>query len=870
MLKIINSMKTLSILILCGMGFISAQNPAPLIPTIYAKADSGKIIINWTSEAINSIDDSTGYRDFEGFRIYKSTDGGETWGGPDDRIYYNGEAKGWNPLVQFDLSVEEDSLFSLKDIDYEIDEEDMVCTGDLITSCASDQQCENNGKCTNPNLRFTRISGIDPLAPWMNLGENTGLEYTYTDNDVYNGKEYTYAVVSYDMGLRSYELSYVTPDDNSGICTAFDNSETMTTEEACCTSNSGAWDSELDRCTYLDCSECSWEELFNQVQDWDVTNPYQYSNPNGNGYASAECDITDINMVTAIPGFYAENVENISFEGVENADGIILQAEDQTVGNGLKSFMIVNQDDLTESVYRFEIQADYLLDSQSDTVDVYGGYITGDPSLYVYEVISTADVSPLNYTGYELIEENFSEIITRFGFDKNLSKCNPELPASYDVAECISLLSDLLLGLPGAMLDQDGEYRVPVYKFEDFEIEYSDDLGAAGNFTDFIDGLKFRFDNSLFAQPSDQAAAVNSLKYIYGNTSGERDTIIFENTQFLDFALKYGSDSFGKRPPYTYSIKFSSEPKYEVERSAPSSGCSDNPGYTLLPFEITNLTTGKVVGIYHTDRGTHYKDIGVYTNCDPTCGSTQWCNNGVCTELVGAKDCYWQRGENIAFKLDEISTLTEDVTEEYTFDLYITFATYGGAPYDSSKTYNEGTYVRDSGGLWVASGSISPYTEPTLWIDNNNDGINDNPWKPSYPWEDGDELLIEPTNWYADGDAWIADFSQIGLKTDINEDDLSKISVVPNPYFSHSRFDETATSRLMWFTHLPTLCDISIFTISGELVTTLEHNSEFSGQESWDLRSGNGDEVAPGLYIYTVEAGNDDKFKHIGKFAIVR
>ena len=714
------------------------------------------------------------------------------------------------------------------------------------------------------------------------------------------------------MGLRSYELSYESVANNMGVCTASDNSESTLNEESCCTANSGAWGSELDRCTYFKdededsnndlicddysgshdlecndqeeddlcndgnnacepfCKNCNWEQLFDQVQGWDVTNPDHFSDADGNGYASVECEIVEINTVTAIPGFYAENVENISFEGVENADGIILQAEDQTVGNGLKSFVIVNEDDLSESTYRFEIQADYLLDSQSDTVDVYGGYITGDPSLYVYEVISTADVSPLNYTGYELIEENFSEIITRFGFDKNLSKCNPELPASYDVAECISLLSDLLLGLPGAMLDQDGEYRVPVYKFEDFEIEYSDDLGAAANFTDFIDGLKFRFNNSLFAQPSDQAAAVNSLKYIYGNTSGERDTIIFENTQFLDFALKYGSDSFGKRPPYTYSIKFSSEPKYEVERSAPSSGCSDNPGYTLLPFEITNLTTDKVVGIYHTDRGTHYKDIGVYTNCDPTCSPTQWCNNGVCTELVGAKDCYWQRGENIAFKLDEISTLTEDVTEEYTFDLYITFATYGGAPYDSSKTYNDGTYVRDSGGLWVASGSISPYTEPTLWIDNNNDGINDNPWKPSYPWEDGDELLIEPTNWYADGDAWIADFSQIGLKTDINEDDLSKISVVPNPYFSHSRFDETATSRLMWFTHLPTLCDISIFTISGELVTTLEHNDEFIGQESWDLRSGNGDEVAPGLYIYTVEAGNDDKFKHIGKFAIVR
>ena len=166
MLKRINIINITCILIMCGMGFVSAQNPAPLIPTIYAKADSGKIIINWTSDAIDSIDDSTGYRDFEGFRIYKRTDGGQTWGGPDDRIYYNGEAKGWSPLAQFDLSVEEDSLFCLKNIGCDIEADPPVGT------------------------RGTRISGIDPLAPWVNLGENTVLEYTYTDNDVYNGKEY--------------------------------------------------------------------------------------------------------------------------------------------------------------------------------------------------------------------------------------------------------------------------------------------------------------------------------------------------------------------------------------------------------------------------------------------------------------------------------------------------------------------------------------------------------------------------------------------------------------------------------------------------------------------------------------------------------
>ena len=36
------------------------------------------------------------------------------------------------------------------------------------------------------NIRREDISGVDPMAPWMNLGNSSGLEYSYIDTNVYN------------------------------------------------------------------------------------------------------------------------------------------------------------------------------------------------------------------------------------------------------------------------------------------------------------------------------------------------------------------------------------------------------------------------------------------------------------------------------------------------------------------------------------------------------------------------------------------------------------------------------------------------------------------------------------------------------------
>jgi len=101
----------------------------------------------------------------------------------------------------------------------------------------------------------------------------------------------------------------------------------------------------------------------------------------------------------------------------------------------------------------------------------------------------------------------------------------------------------------------------------------------------------------------------------------------------------------------------------------------------------------------------------------------------------------------------------------------------------------------------------------------------------------------------------------------IPEENLDSIAVVPNPYIVNSHFDETIYKKRLRFIRLPEKCTITIYTVTGEKVKEIKHDSLSDGSEWWDLRSYNNQEVAPGLYIYVIEAGNAKK---IDKFAIIR
>lgn len=106
------------------------------------------------------------------------------------------------------------------------------------------------------------------------------------------------------------------------------------------------------------------------------------------------------------------------------------------------------------------------------------------------------------------------------------------------------------------------------------------------------------------------------------------------------------------------------------------------------------------------------------------------------------------------------------------------------------------------------------------------------------------------------------------------ESDLKNVAVVPNPYVGAASWEPQGTSvgrgeRRIYFIHLPQKCTIRIYTVSGRLVQTLEHDaSTDNGQEAWNLVSRDGMDIAYGVYVYHVDAPGLGSV--IDKFAIIK
>ena len=68
------------------------------------------------------------------------------------------------------------------------------------------------------------------------------------------------------------------------------------------------------------------------------------------------------------------------------------------------------------------------------------------------------------------------------------------------------------------------------------------------------------------------------------------------------------------------------------------------------------------------------------------------------------------------------------------------------------------------------------------------------------------------------------------------------------------------------FINIPPVCTIKIYTMSGDLVATVEHTNGTS-EEPWNQITDARQLIYTGVYLYVVESDMGDK---IGKFVIVR
>jgi hypothetical protein len=75
--------------------------------------------------------------------------------------------------------------------------------------------------------------------------------------------------------------------------------------------------------------------------------------------------------------------------------------------------------------------------------------------------------------------------------------------------------------------------------------------------------------------------------------------------------------------------------------------------------------------------------------------------------------------------------------------------------------------------------------------------------------------------------------------------------------------------RRIQFINLPTQCQIKIYTLAGDLVTTLDHHDAARGYEDWNLTSSIGQAISSGIYLFTVEDVTNAKVQ-VGKFVIIK
>jgi len=601
------------------------------------------------------------------------------------------------------------------------------------------------------------------------------------------------------------------------------------------------------------------------TNDQPNTNPDHWASPHGlmSLETSKGTSFRDKNYVEVTPGFKPTNVTNPEMEDGDDPFNELI-----TFGNGGKFYTIINEEShsfeidngINDNIYKYVVNADPLPTS-------YQNLDLANPQIFVYE----AEYSEGEYVAKELDEQTL--FMYELEFDTTIFSVDSILIDTSVVMEGNEYIyaDTSNLGFPGVDIISRDEtsgkvvFLEPIYSLQKYGIGYESDDDFESNWSNFHNGIMVRFDN-----PPEQVRTFNSankIKYVEYDLSGSGDTSCIELSiqakdypdndiqKYYNFEIVFGEPSVaykgGAASNYNFYVPdaVSKCHKLITDDCEAESGCEwdadDNycyePNFGLgrcfdqlvpyeweYPFSIYNLETGNKVYL------------------GPSSNTYDHDNDPDTTPIVFTN---YVRGLNIRFLESEVTDST-----------YYFHSHEAQGEVDACSDFLYMTFELELDLLELPPSDINCPYDPCC-VSNSN--------QIQYPWEynNSDNIKITMKKAFIDGDSWILDMSQFGRATSIEETDLEKIKVVPNPYIVASGMDETKQSKRMAFTKLPEKCTIKIYTITGEHIRTLEHYDTFNSSEFWDLRTENNQEIAPGLYIYTIEAYGK---KHISKFAVVR
>ena len=138
-------------------------------------------------------------------------------------------------------------------------------------------------------------------------------------------------------------------------------------------------------------------------------------------------------------------------------------------------------------------------------------------------------------------------------------------------------------------------------------------------------------------------------------------------------------------------------------------------------------------------------------------------------------------------------------------------------------------------------------------------------------WSSEFELTVYPNYPNSDLDEYTFSTEEVmaSLTSSDRKDLLERVKVVPNPFWGYSfgRYDTSYDNPILKFIHLDKTATIRIFNLAGQLVKTIEKNSD-ANEVTWNLRNEANLKVASGMYIAHIEVpGIGSK---IVKFALIQ